>query len=92
MRDLTDAEQHVLDLLADAWAGALALPPVHPADNPELVHHIHAAQNIILARPAVEQQNDDRRKGVVKDEQRHRRTKISDACGCHACTSFRTAR
>ena len=73
MRDLTDAEQHILDLLATVWMLAGSLPHVHPADAPELVHHIHAAQNIILARPAVEQQGDDRREGVIEGQQRHRR-------------------
>ena len=73
MRDLTDAEQHVLDLLADAWQGALELPGVHASDGPEMAHLLHGAQNIILARPAVEQQNEDRDQGLSV-EQRNRRT------------------
>ncbi len=73
MRDLTDAEQHVLDLLADAWQGALELPSVHASDGPEMAHLLHGAQNIILARPAVEQQNEDRDQGLSV-EQRNRRT------------------
>ncbi len=76
MRDLTDDEQHILDLLADAWAGQMALPGVHASDSPEMAHHLHAAQNIILARPAVEQQNDDREKGLPDGDQRNRRTAL----------------
>ncbi len=76
MRDLTDAEQHVLDLLAEAWQGALELPGGHPADSPEMVHHLHAAQNIILARPAVEQQNDARDKGLPESDQPNHRTAL----------------
>lgn len=53
MRDLTDAENHVLGLLADAWAGFLELPDHHPVDQPDFCRAINAAQTLVFARPAV---------------------------------------
>jgi hypothetical protein len=48
---LTDQENECLLILADAWNKFCALPPLHPVDNHEFMHAIHAAQNIVLARP-----------------------------------------
>jgi len=52
-RLLTDEERAVVDCLADAWNAFVELKPVHPSDNREFEHAIHAAQNIILARPVM---------------------------------------
>lgn len=60
MRDLTKPEELILDQLGIVWAGVVRLSPVHPADLPELALHIHAAQNIIMARAAVEEQQERR--------------------------------
>jgi hypothetical protein len=57
VRDLTAREQQVLRLLGDAFNVYSELPHVHPNDGREFVHAIHAAQNIVLARPATEQQH-----------------------------------
>ncbi len=54
MRDLTDAEQHILNHLADAFNETGKMLQIHPSDLPEMAAAIHAAQNIILARPAAE--------------------------------------
>ncbi len=56
MRDLTDVEQACLTSLGDAWNLFAALPPAHPSDRDEFVAHLHACQNIVLARPATEEQ------------------------------------
>lgn len=54
MRDLTHEEDAVVTQLGDAMTQFAGLPVVHPNDTEEFVHAIHAAQNIILARPATE--------------------------------------
>lgn len=54
MRELTNQEKAVLHLLGQAWNELLMLPEIHPADRDEFLRAIHAAQNIILARPAEE--------------------------------------
>lgn len=54
MRDLTKDERRVIDALADAWALYGNLYEVHRSDNGEFTFAVHAAQNIIMARPAVE--------------------------------------
>lgn len=58
MHDLTDAENHVLSLLADAWEAFLALSDHHPVDQPDFCRAINAAQTIVFARPAVASQDD----------------------------------
>jgi hypothetical protein len=50
---MTPEEQRVLDHLAQAWNAYLALPVVHTDDMAEFRQAIHAAQNIVLARPSV---------------------------------------
>ncbi len=49
---LSTAEDAVLNTLADAWNQFCALEVLHPSDAGEFVLHLHALQNIILARPA----------------------------------------
>jgi hypothetical protein len=48
---LTDGEEKVVNLLAAAWQEFENLPPQHPCDRSDFIHAIHAAQNIVLARP-----------------------------------------
>lgn len=53
-RPLTWDEDAVVEALGAAQNLHVALPEIHPADKEEFTRAIHAAQNIILARPAVE--------------------------------------
>jgi hypothetical protein len=48
---LSDAEERIVSLLGKAWQEFESLPPQHPCDSPEFLRAIHAAQNIVLARP-----------------------------------------
>jgi hypothetical protein len=57
MRDLTDQEKRVVDALGNAWDEYALLPHIHPADVGEFVQAVHAAQNIVLARPGVKAVN-----------------------------------
>ena len=52
LRGLTADERRVVDCLADAWNAFLDLPSEHPDDLGEFRFAIHAAQRIILSRPA----------------------------------------
>lgn len=54
MRDLTSKERQVVGRLSEAWHEYKRLPVIHEADNEDVLHAIHAAQNIILARPGTE--------------------------------------
>jgi hypothetical protein len=54
MRDLTDDEKAAVQLLGDAFNIHQQLPEAHPADRREFAAAVHAAQNIILARPGTE--------------------------------------
>lgn len=56
MRDLDAGEEKVLKLLGKAANRHGRLVAVHPSDQEEFTRAIHAAQNIILARPATEEQ------------------------------------
>ena len=47
---MTPQEIKVLDRTKEAWAEFLSLPEEHPDDQNEFRFHIHALQNIILAR------------------------------------------
>lgn len=49
-------ESTVLDMLADVWDEYLRLPELHPQDKVEFMQAIHAAQNIVMARPVQRQQ------------------------------------
>jgi hypothetical protein len=61
MRDLTDEEIKCAQLLGDAWNLHQKLPQVHSSDEQDFAAAIHAAQNIILARPATEAVKNDAR-------------------------------
>lgn len=54
LRDLIQEEHDILDHLGHAIIKLGDLPQSHPADLDEFAFHIHACQNIILARPATE--------------------------------------
>ncbi len=55
---LTEAEEGVLLSLVVVWSQFLDLPEVHPDDVSEFRFHIHALQNMIMARPVERQQNE----------------------------------
>lgn len=57
---LTEQEREVLEVLAGAWDLFLSLPEQHDADDSEFCAAIHAAQNIVLARPAMRSLGDVR--------------------------------
>jgi hypothetical protein len=48
----TDAEKHVLNLLADAWNAYLALPVQHPTEQTEFMYGVHRCQDIVAVRVA----------------------------------------
>lgn len=47
---MTEQETKVLEKTADLWNEFLKLEPIHPADRPDVMFHLHAIQNIIFAR------------------------------------------
>jgi hypothetical protein len=49
---LTKDENTAMGLTADLVAAFKKLPVDHPCDLQEFIFHIHAIQNIVLARPA----------------------------------------
>lgn len=51
MSNLTKEEQDVMFKLADAWNGFVKLDLLHRSDREDFMRAIHAAQNIVLARP-----------------------------------------
>ena len=57
---LTVAEKEVVDLLASAWNLYKELPSQHPSDDQEMATAIHAAQKMILIRPARQDLNNAR--------------------------------
>lgn len=50
---MTDDERKVVEQLGNVWNAFLALPTQHPQDQHEMLHAIHMAQRIIMARPAL---------------------------------------
>jgi hypothetical protein len=50
---LSKEEMKVLDRLVMAWNEFNDLKVLHPLDSSEFLKAIHAAQNIILARPSL---------------------------------------
>lgn len=50
---MTTDEIKVLDLTKETWNAFLQLPEQHEDDNDDFRFHIHALQNIILAREGV---------------------------------------
>lgn len=51
-KTLTDDEVSLLDLTGNVAVRFTALAQVHPADCQDVTFHVHAIQNIILARAA----------------------------------------
>ena len=51
----TEDEIKCLNLSRDLWNEFVKLPENHPMDKQEFIFHIHAIQNIILARPGVKE-------------------------------------
>lgn len=49
-KSMTEEEKKLFELTADVWNAFLKLPIQHISDRPEFMVHIHAIQNIILAR------------------------------------------
>ena len=47
---MNEEEELVVHYLACAWNHFVTLPVEHPQDEPEFLHAIHAAQNIVLSR------------------------------------------
>lgn len=47
---MTTLELKALEATKEAWNAFLDLPVIHPDDQDDFRHHIHALQNIILAR------------------------------------------
>jgi len=56
---LSVAEESVVSRLADAWNEFVRLEPVHPDETVEFRRAIHAAQQIIMARPVQREFNAD---------------------------------
>lgn len=52
---LSDDEIQITQKLGEIWGLFLELPQLHPDDEDEFRFAIHAAQNIILARPGCRQ-------------------------------------
>jgi len=50
---MTPQEIDVVTKLANSWIAFHKLPVMHPSDRAEFVHHVHALQNIVMARDAV---------------------------------------
>jgi hypothetical protein len=56
---LSEQERKALAQFAEGSAGIFALPPVHPSDMQDIVFHVHAIQNIVMARAAVRAHPDE---------------------------------
>lgn len=54
---LTDEEYQIVSILGDVWNKFLQLPELHPCDNHEFMHAIHAAQCIVLSRLFLREKN-----------------------------------
>lgn len=48
---MNDEEKAALELTADLWNAFCSLSPEHPSDKGDIAFHIHAIQNILMARP-----------------------------------------
>jgi hypothetical protein len=55
---MTGQENKVLALTKEAWNEFLRLPEMHADDVNEFRYHIHAIQNIILAREGLRSLNE----------------------------------
>ena len=58
---MTPQENKVLDISADLWNEFVKLPMLHKDDNNEFRFHIHAIQNMIMARPQQRKENKKKR-------------------------------
>ncbi len=54
---LMPKEMDILNLLAEAYTQFVALPKYHPWESQEFMTAIHAAQVIVMARPAQKAMN-----------------------------------
>lgn len=54
MRDLTEEEEKLIHDLGGIWNRFIRLEEFHPSDRMEFMIAIHAAENIIAARPVTE--------------------------------------
>ena len=61
-RDSLLIEEACLQCLTKAWNKFIGLPVLHPDDQREFKHAIHAAQNIVMARGYYKMTADQRRK------------------------------
>lgn len=52
---LSEKEQGILNLLADAWNEFAKLDPVHPDEAKEFCLAIHLGQQIIMSRPVMKE-------------------------------------
>lgn len=50
---MTESEHKIVALLGEAWNAYLALPEQHQSDQHEMLHAIHIAQRIVMARPTL---------------------------------------
>lgn len=51
MNLLSKEEKEIIVKLGQCWSGFLKLEELYPNDKQEILQYIHAAQNIIMARP-----------------------------------------
>jgi len=58
---MSEDELRVVRKLGEAWNAFLKLPAQHNDDVPEFRHAIHAAQHIVMARPALREMLSDAR-------------------------------
>lgn len=56
---LNDQELEALKQFCDGLKGIFALPACHPSDRADIVFHVHAIQNIVMARAAVRAHPDE---------------------------------
>lgn len=54
---ITQDESECLELLKDAWNVYVTLPVLHEQNNVEFMRAIHAAQYIVMSRPAFRELN-----------------------------------
>jgi hypothetical protein len=54
---MTEKEVKIMQDLGECWNQFLSLPEKHPSDKQDFMFHIHALQNIILARVGLNMYN-----------------------------------
>jgi len=55
---LTRQEQEIMISLIEAWNNFVKLPVLHPDDNGEFRHHLHALQNSLASRVVFREHDD----------------------------------